>query len=66
MEELDIWRTAKLLIETHGDKASMRAAMRADEALDNREILAMDVWKKVMHAVEQLQRTRPKPGEQAN
>jgi hypothetical protein len=66
MEDIDIWRTAKLLIETHGDEAAMQAAMRADEALDNGEMAAMNVWRKVMRSVEELQRTGPKPGEQSH
>lgn len=66
MDEIDIWRTAKLLMDTHGDTASMEAAMRADAALDNGELAAVDVWKRVMRAVENLQRTAPQAGARAN
>ena len=32
--DLDIYRTAKLLVDQHGDEAPIHAAMRADELLD--------------------------------
>lgn len=35
MDETDIWRTAKILIDSHGDNASTEAAIRADRALDD-------------------------------
>ena len=34
MDELDIWRTATLLIRQHGDAAGFVAAQRADAPLD--------------------------------
>jgi len=33
MEEIDIWRTATLLIRQHGDDAVFEAALRADGLL---------------------------------
>jgi hypothetical protein len=34
IEDPDIFRAAKLLIDRHGDDADIRAAERADELLD--------------------------------
>ena len=34
VDDLDIYRAARLLIDQHGDKAPIHAAMRADELLD--------------------------------
>ena len=34
MNEIDIWRTAQLLISQHGTNAELEAAMRADVALN--------------------------------
>ena len=31
MEEIDVWRTANVLIKLHGDRAAFVAAERADE-----------------------------------
>ena len=36
--EIDIYRSAKLLIDQHGDEASIEAALRADEFLDQGNI----------------------------
>jgi len=38
IRDLDMYRAAKLLIKQHGDKASIHAAMRADELLEAGEI----------------------------
>jgi hypothetical protein len=34
VDDHDIWRSAKALVDRHGDDASIHAAMRADELLD--------------------------------
>ena len=34
MDDIDIWRSAKLLIDQHGDEAPIHAAMRVDELLE--------------------------------
>lgn len=66
MDEIDIWRTAKILIDSHGTAASLEAAMRADKALDDGLSDAVNVWTRVMLAIEELQRTSPQTGEHAN
>lgn len=59
MEELDIWRTAKVLIDAHGEGAWLQAAQRADRALEEGKPEIAGVWKRVLRAVEQLQDTPP-------
>ncbi len=39
------------------------AAMRADEFLDQGNLDAQRLWMRIMHTIEELQRTRPKDGE---
>jgi len=56
LEEIDIWRTAKILIDSHGDQAKLQAAMRADKALEDGYPDAVHVWKRVMRAIADLQR----------
>ena len=34
IDDLDIYRSANLLVKQHGDEASIHTAMRADEVLD--------------------------------
>lgn len=66
MEDLEIWQTAKILIDAHGDHAAMEAAMRADHALEEGKLEVVEVWKRVMKAVEELQRKRPHGDEHLN
>ncbi len=33
VDEIDIWRTAKLLTDQYGEQATIHAAMKADELL---------------------------------
>ena len=52
--EIDIWRSAKLLIDQHGDEAAIHAAMRVDELLEASDLDGYTVWKRVLKAVEGL------------
>ena len=52
--EIDIWRSAKLLIDQHGDEAAIHAAMRVDELLEASDLDGYTVWKRVLKAVEEL------------
>ena len=58
MEEIDIWRTAKILVDAHGEGAELEAAMRADKALEDGCPDAVNVWKRVTRAVVDLQRQK--------
>ena len=66
MDEIDVWRTAKILIDAHGMDALIHAAMRADHALEDGNLDGVNVWKRVAQAVEELQRQKPKAGEGVN
>ena len=63
ISDLDIYRSAKLLIDQHGDGAAIEAAMRADEFLDQGIIDRQRLWMRIMQAIEELQRERPRDGE---
>lgn len=54
MDEKDIWRTAKLLIDQHGADAATHAAMCADEMLEAGNVDGVSVWKCVMKAIKDL------------
>jgi len=60
---LDIYRTANVLIREHGADAPIHAAMRADELLEAGDLDGLAVWKRILRAVEELQGTVPKSGE---
>ena len=59
MDEVDIYRTANLLIQQHGNKASIQAAMMADEMLAKGDLDGKAVWLQVIKAIEELQATEP-------
>ena len=50
--DIDIYRTANLLIEQHGDQATIHAAMRADELMKAGDMDGRSVWLRVIKAVE--------------
>lgn len=66
LEEIDIWRTAKILIDAHGDNAWLEAAQRADLAIEQGNREAESVWKRVGRAIEDLQQTKPSASEPLN
>jgi hypothetical protein len=59
----DIWRAAQLIARRHGTDARIVAAQRADERFNEGDLDGAAVWKRMLHAVEELQRVRPKIGE---
>jgi len=62
--DLDIYRTARLLIQQHGAEAPIHAAMRADAMLEKGDLDGLAVWKRIIRAVEEmLNREPPAAGE---
>ena len=64
-DEIDIYRSANLLIKQHGDDAAIFAAMQADACLEKGELDGKVVWLAVIRAIEELQDTQvpDDPGE---
>ncbi len=60
--ELDIFRSANLLVKQHGQDAPIHAAMRADAMLDKGDLDGYAVWKQILRAVEELGRVGLGPG----
>ncbi len=54
---------ANVMIKRYGDGAATEAAMRADEFLDQGIIDGERLWIRIMQAIEELQRARPRDGE---
>ncbi len=61
--DIDIWRSAQVLVKQHGQDAPIHAAMRADAMLDKGGLDGYAAWKRILRAVEELQGTEPKSGE---
>ncbi len=60
--DLDIYRSANLLVKQHGNDAPIEAAMRADAMLEAGDLDGYAVWKRILRAVEELQEAKPAPG----
>jgi len=58
IQEIDVWRAAKVLVDQHGDEAPIQAAMRVDDMLERGDLEGRRVWKKILEAVEELLRGR--------
>ncbi len=61
--DLDIFRTARMLINEHGEQASIEAAMRADELLAAGDLDGQAVWLRVLRAVKELLQQKPERGQ---
>ena len=57
--DIDIYRSANLLVKQHGEDAPIHAAMRADALLEVGDLDGYAVWKRILRAVDELQGTRP-------
>ena len=65
-EEIDIWRAAHLLVKRYGDDAEVVAAHRSDEFLAQGDTDGQRIWKRILAAVRELQRTKLTAGERRN
>jgi hypothetical protein len=59
MTNVDIWRSANLLIKQFGDQAELQAAMKADEMLERNDPAGISAWKNVIDAIRELKRDKP-------
>lgn len=60
---LDIWRSAKLLLDRHGEEAPGQARVRAMSLRQDGDEQGAAVWQRIHEAVVELQRTLRAPGE---
>ncbi len=59
VSDLDIFRSANVLVKQHGEDAPIEAAMRVDAMLEKGDLDGHGVWKRILRAVEELQEMRP-------
>ena len=60
--DLDIYRSAQVLIREHGEDAALEAAKRADAMLEKGDLEGQAVWKRIVRAVEELLAKERPPG----
>ena len=61
--DLDIYRSAQVLVKHHGEDAPIHAAMRADAMLEKGDLDGLAVWRQIVAAVNEIQREEPLAGE---
>ncbi len=60
ISDLDIYRSAQVLLKRHGPDAPIQAAMRADAMLEAGDLDGYALWKRIVKAVgELLSKERP-------
>ncbi len=57
--EIDIYRSAKLLIDQHGEDAAIFAAQQADKCLEAGDLDGKAVWMRVIGAIKELLNQQP-------
>ena len=58
-DDLDIYRSAKLLIDQHGEDAPIFAAMQADKRLAAGDLDGKATWMRVIGAIKELLNQQP-------
>ena len=56
--DLQIYRSARLLVKQHGEDVPIEAAMRADAMLEKGDLDGYAVWKRILRAVDEMGNTR--------
>lgn len=57
VSEIDIYRSAAVMIRQYGEDAALEAGLRADILLDKGDIDGQQCWLRIARAISQLQRT---------
>ena len=60
--EIDIWRSAQVIVKRYGDAAPREALNRAERFEKAGDARGAAVWRRILHAVEQIQSTTPPEG----
>jgi len=63
LSDLDLWRAAQIMVKRRGEGAATEAAMRADEYLDEGNLDGQRIWMRILRAIEELLRERPREDE---
>ena len=63
--EIDIYRSAKLLVDQHGEDAPIFAAQQADRCLEAGDLDGKAVWMRVIRAIKELTNTDTPEGGQS-
>ncbi len=59
IDDIDIYRSAKLLVDRYGDGAAIEAMKRADALAAQGDTEGKVAWLRILEAIEELQSTVP-------
>jgi hypothetical protein len=59
VDELDIWRSAKLLLDKHGASADQAAQAKMDAMRAKGDAEGIAVWQRILAGISELRRERP-------
>jgi hypothetical protein len=63
ISDRDVWAAALLMLKRFGNDAMLEAAARADELLENGDMIGSETWHRILNAIERLQAKAPADGE---
>ena len=63
VDDLDICRSAQVLVKRYWETAGFEAAKRVDAMIEAGDPEGTAVWKRILKAVEHLQRAKPGSGD---
>ncbi len=63
MDDIDIFQAAAVLIKQHGDEAPLLAIKRATKMQNAGDVDGYAVWKRIVDAINDMQRDTLRPGE---
>jgi hypothetical protein len=66
MNEAEVWRTAKEMIEQYGGEARERARARAEKLREYGIAEGFEDWMRIADAIAELERKKPGEGEKVN
>ena len=61
--DFEIYQSAKVIIKRYGKDAQIHSTKRASAMLEAGDLGAYAIWKRILRAVEELQRAEPVSGE---
>ena len=62
VSDIDVFRSAKLLVDQHGGEAPIEAALRFDAMLEKGDLDGQRVWLRILKAINQLLEQKPREG----
>jgi hypothetical protein len=51
----DVWTAALLMVKRYGDDAMLEAAARADQLLEDGDMVGAETWYRILNEIERLQ-----------